>query len=304
MKRHMKRVLFILSLSATLAVEAAVRKTVYVVLFGGQSNARGWGYYQYLLDTGNSLAKPQDDVDMFSGTGLASLVNTLTNLQSGTGITGVKQNGTMQYPALTTPPVNRFGSELSLGRTVRDLLRVSNSKVAVIKYAASATSLYEDWNPDGTADSTADGPAYQKFQRTVRDGLAALKTRYPEYEIKIIGMGWVQGESDALEGQSENYQANLTAFINDIRVTFGTTIVFTLAQLSPNQKTSADWDIVRAAQEAVAATLPQVVATSTTATNYPTASAFTEGSLHYLSSALLQIGQDLGTAIVAAAEVP
>jgi hypothetical protein len=299
MKPYRTGLLFAL-LFAALSTEAAAQKTVYVVLFGGQSNARGWGYQQYLLDTKNPLAEPQTDVDLFTSSGLPDLVNTLTNLQSGTGITGVKKNGAMQYPALTTPPVNRFGSELSLGRTVRDLIRDPDSKVAVIKYAASATSLYEDWKPDGTASSTADGPRYQEFQTTVHDGLAALKTRYPDYEIKIIGMGWVQGESDALEGQSASYQANLTLLIKDIRAAFGPGIVFALSELSPNQKTSADWDTVRAAQDAVAAADPLVVATSTAGTNYPAAGAFTEGSLHYLSSALLQIGQDLGTAIVTA----
>ncbi|MCF7864263.1 MAG: sialate O-acetylesterase, partial [Kiritimatiellales bacterium] len=272
-------------------------KTIYVVLFGGQSNARGWGYRQYLLDTKNPLAEPQADVDLFTGTGLPALVDTLTQLQSGSGITGVKKNGTMQYPALATPPVNRFGPELSLGRTVRDLIHIPDSKVAVIKYAASNTTLYEDWKPDGTASDAADGPEYRKFQTTVRNGLAALAARYPDYKINIIGMGWVQGESDALEDQSASYQANLSAFITDIRATFGTNIVFALSELSPNQKTTAAWNTVRNAQEAVAATMPHVVATATTGTNYPTAGAFTEGSLHYLSSALLRIGQDLGKAI-------
>jgi len=63
---------------------ARAADTVYVILLGGQSNALGWGYHQYLLDIGSPLADPQTDVEFFSGVGGMYLPNnTLTNLQSG-----------------------------------------------------------------------------------------------------------------------------------------------------------------------------------------------------------------------------
>jgi hypothetical protein len=277
-----------------------LHKKIYVVLFGGQSNAAGWGYRQYLLDTGNPLADPQSDVEMFSGVGLTAVIGVLTNLQSGTGMGSIRTNGTFQYPTQVTPPINRFASELSMARTVRDLIHIPNSKVVVIKYAASASSLYEDWRPDGTTNSTTDGIQYRSFQATVKSGLAAIQARYPDYEIEILGMGWVQGESDALEGQAANYYANLTNFVADVRATFGSNVVFALSKLSPNQGATVNWETVQAAQQAADDADPKVVATSTTGTNYLTADGFTEGKLHYLSSALLQIGRDLGTAIVTA----
>jgi len=277
-----------------------LHKKVYVVLFGGQSNAVGWGYRQYLLDTGNPLAFPQSDVEMFSGVGLTSVIGVLTNLQSGAGITGIKTNGTWQYPALTNTPINRFASELSMARTVRDLIHIPNSKVVVIKYASSAKSLYEDWLPDGTTNSATDGPTYKGFQTTVWSGLAAIQSRYPDYEIEILGMGWVQGESDAIEGHASDYYANLTNFVADVRATFGSNIVFALSKLSPNQGSSANFSAVRVAQQAAADTVYKVVAIETIGPNYSTCSNFTEGAYHYLSPALLQIGCDLGTAIMTA----
>jgi len=283
-----------------------LHKKIYVVLLGGQSNGLGWGYHQYLLESTNpqdfALSFPQTDVDMFNGFEGYLPLNTLLPLQSGAANSRVDPetpSKKYQYPALTNAPVSRFGPELSMGRTVRDLIHIPNSKVAVIKYAVGGTSLYAGWLPDGTTNSASDGPNYQKFQTTVRAGIAALQTQYPDYEIEIIGMGWVQGEQDAGSTQRTNYFANLTNLVADVRATFGANMVFALAKLSPNQSTNANYDIIREAQTAAAA-LPKVVATDTIGTNYLTADGFTEAWIHYLSPSLLQIGRDLGNAIVTA----
>jgi hypothetical protein len=274
-----------------------LHKKIYVILFGGQSNAVGWGYDQYLLDTGDPLAEPQSDV-IFYTSNSSFFPNTLTNLYSGSGQPRVETNGVMQYPLLTNAPIRRFGPELSLGRTVRDRIHIPNSKVAVIKCAFAGTNLHTDWKPDGTTNSATDGPRYRNFQTTAWNGLAALQAQYPDYEIEILGMGWVQGESDTANGQSTNYFANLTNFIADVRVNFGTNLVFALSKLSPNQNTTVAYDTVRAAQQAAADADPRVVATETIGTNYLTCDGFTEGKVHYGTIALLQIGRDLGNALV------
>lgn len=275
-------------------------KKVYVILFGGQSNAAGWGYRQYLLDEGHPLATPQDDVEMYTGSGTASVLNQLLPLQSGAGDERIKP-GVKQYPAITTEPVSRFGPELSMARTVRDGIDIPDSKVVVIKYAVGGSTLYGHWKGDGTADSSSDGALYKTFQSTVHAGIATIQTNYPYHEVEVIGMGWVQGESDALNLSGANaaaYSNNLTTFIADVRATFGTNMVFALSRLSTNQSDNAYWPTIRTAQAAVAAADPRVVATETDGANYLGAVGFAEGQIHFLSSALLQIGEDLGNALV------
>lgn len=278
-------------------------KKVYVILLGGQSNAAGWGYRQYLLDEGHPLAYPQSDVEMYTGSGMDSVLNQLLPLQSGAGNDFIRP-GVKQYPALTTEPINRFGPELSMARTIRDSIDILDSKVVVIKYAVGGSTLYGHWKGDGTADTSSDGSIYKTFQSTVNAGITAIQTKYPYHEVEIIGMGWVQGESDALNAGGANaaaYQANLTTFIADVRATFGANMVFVLSRLSTNQSDNAYWPTIRAAQAAVAAADPRVVATETEGINYPSAAGFAEGQLHFLSSALIQIGEDLGNALVATA---
>jgi len=279
---------------------------LYVLLFGGQSNALGWGYHQYLVDEGHPLAVPQNDVDLFyefPETGYLP-EDSIIPLQSGAGITEVR-SGTQQYPG-STAPVCRFGPELSMARTVRDFIQIPDSKVAVIKFAVGGTSLYDsaDWRPDGTADRSADGNLYKIFQQTAWKGLSALRNKYPHYEVEVLGMGWVQGESDAIEGQGADYQANLTTLIQDARLTFNTNLTFVLSKISPNQiegisdtNELAQWPIVRAAQDAVAVADSNVAVTETTGRVYAVASGYAEGRYHYFSSGLLQIGEDLGRAL-------
>jgi hypothetical protein len=291
-------------------VPSSSGRKVYVLLFGGQSNALGWGYQQYLEDTQDPLAKPQEDVEMFysiAGPGMLP-EETLLPLQSGNSNTNVKPLPNC-YPALTTAPISRFGPELSFARTVRDRIHTPEAKVVVIKFAHGGTSLYKDWLPDGTRDSAADGKIYQIFQNVVRRGLAAVKQKYPDHAVEILGMGWVQGESDAREGKGTEYEQHLRDFIADIRATFGPEIIFTLAKHSPNQGAETKDPIlieerkkVRAAQAAVAAQVPKVVATETIGPAYPVSTGLSEGSLHFTTPALLQIGKDLGNALMDARE--
>lgn len=284
-------------------------RKVYLLLFGGQSNALGWGYHQYLQDQNDPLQFVQEDIDFlyhkpYSSAGMLP-ENTLLKLQSGNSNTQVKQPG--EYPALTNAPISRFGPEMSFARIVRDRIAVPDANVAVMKYAYGGSGLYttDQWWPDGTADHSADGTLYQIFQQTVWRTVAALKNKYPYSDVEILGMGWVQGESDAMNGAADSYEENLTRFIEDVRGTFNTNLTFVLNKLSPNQYLNdtnngyyASWTVVRAAQQAVADADPKVGATETIGDNYLTSVGLSEGVLHYKTPSLLQIGEDLGNALV------
>jgi len=277
----------------------------YVLLFGGQSNALGWGYRQYLLDTGDPLAMPQADIDMFHGLNLYVPKDTLVPLQSGTGNTVVKPLPN-HYPALTTAPISRFASELTFARTTLDLILEPDARLGVVKYAMGGTSLYDpaDWRPDGTADRAADGLQYRRFQETAWKGIAAMKNKYPYHSVEILGMGWVQGESDAIEGHADEYGEHLERLVIDVRATFGDGLPFVLSMLSTNQLEGApqneidQWPILMAAQQAVAAADPKVAATETAGTNYAVSVGLSEGRYHYTTPALLRIGTDLANALV------
>jgi hypothetical protein len=230
--------------------------------------------------------------------------DTLVPLQSGTGNVVVKPLPN-HYPDLTAAPISRFASELTFARSVRDQLSLPDMRLGIVKCAMGGTSLYEDWLPDGTADRSADGPSYQNFQKTVWKGLAAMKNKYPCHSVEILGMGWVQGESDAIEGHGEEYEANLTRFIADVRATFGVTnMPFVLSKLSTNQlegapkKERIQWPMVIAAQTAVAAADPCVAATDTEGAGYAVSAGYAEGRYHYTTPALLQIGEDLANALI------
>jgi hypothetical protein len=288
------------------------RSKVFLILFGGQSNALGWGYQQYLEDNKDPLAAVQEDIDLYyaiAGEGYLP-ENTLIKLQSGTSNIGPKPGG--HYPNLPVP-VSRFGPELSLARTVKDRLAAPDAKVAIVKFAHGGTSLYDiaDWRPNGTADKETDGKLYQIFQATVAGAIKALKEAYPDRDVEVLGIGWVQGESDALEGKGAEYEGHLTTFIKDVRATYGEQVVFALSQVSPNQYNYSkdpawvdQWRLVAAAQEKVASALPKVRMTRTMGPQYGVSAGSAEGAFHFTSAALLQIGRDLGNAIAELSGMP
>ncbi len=147
-----------------------------------------------------------------------------------------------------------------MGRGLADGLADGvTTQVAIIKYARGATNLYENWKAGGDNTTTGDGAAYQSFQISVDEGLAALAAKYPNAIIEIEGMLWVQGEWDALElSNAQNYETNLTNFIADIRLTYGTDLPFVISRLSSGQTyiNATSLATVQAAQDAVAAADP------------------------------------------------
>jgi hypothetical protein len=71
-------------------------------------------------------------------------------------------------------------------------------------------------------------------------------------------MAWLLGESDINNGFHNNYQANLTALIADVRATYGSNLPFVIIRLSDGQTSldSGRLTIVQAAIDAVAAADP------------------------------------------------
>lgn len=214
-----------------------------VVLLAGQSNADGRALSGELPA---ELQSPQSDIDFYyliqGGSG------TLTTLRPGLSET------------------SQFGPEILLGRRIADLhASEAGTRVAIVKYANGGTDLKTQWKAGGNATTTGDGPDYVTFQQTVTSGLAALAAAYPLATLDLQSIVWMQGESDAVAGSSDLYQANLTAFIADVRATYGSSLPFVIARLS-SQQTALDTghrNIIRAAQDSVAAADPRTSVVST-----------------------------------------
>jgi len=213
---------------------------IRVFLQGGQSNADGRA-----PKTGQ-LA--YTDVDLFYRVEFGN-DGTLTTLFAGASETGAY-----------------FGPELSFGRRISDLLGCDESnRVAIVKYANGGTELKIQWKAGGDATTTNDGPEYVIFQQAVSSGLAALSRKYTNATINVEGMIWMQGETDAWWGYTNEYFGNLTNFISDVRQTYGTNLPFIVGRLSDAQTylTAESITAIKNAQTAVASADPRVGLVST-----------------------------------------
>jgi len=252
---------------------------VVVYLAGGQSNADGYGVTGELS---GGLEVPQSEIDLYHGNGGGNSTlpsNQLIRLQPGTGSMAGNAGG--------------FGPELSFGVDIHDALGSERTRIVVIKHTLGATNLHSNWFPGGDGTTAGDGSIYQDFQATVSSGLSALASIYPAATIELEGMIWHQGEGDAGSSTNAgNYQTNLTNFIADIRLTYGSDLKFGIVQLSDNQTSlnSTHRATVKAAQAAVADAdaLSYLVETD----DQPMAASST---IHFGTSGNLAIGSRLAT---------
>jgi hypothetical protein len=192
-----------------------------VFLLAGQSNMVGQGESAELT---GQLSRPQRDINYWS--------DGWVPLAPGHG------NSSQE-----------FGPELSFGRRIKDAF--PNDSIYLIKYGHNGTALYNDWRP-------TDGPQYVKFMATAEAALADLAASGVEYELS--GMLWMQGESDAKEGEALAYEQNLRNFIAHIRDVFGEPgLPFVIGRvLTYYGGDNGGAEIVRAAQAKVAESTPGV----------------------------------------------
>ncbi len=240
--------------TVTVSAEPPAPGELLIYLIAGQSNADGRAPGSGLPTTPVNLQSPQADVPFFYRTTQSTtpVYQTLRPGASGT--------------------VGAFGPEITLGRSLADWVAANQpaNKVALIKYAVGGTSLSTDWKAGGTGTNTGDGVQYKTFQTVVTAGLAALDadSSLSGYTKRIAGIIWVQGEKDSLTAvESQAYEANLTAFIADVRLTYGANVPFFFSKLSDNQTAyptgggegPAGFIAVRNAQTAVASSVAGAV---------------------------------------------
>lgn len=120
-----------------------------------------------------------------------------------------------------------FGPELTFGKDMRP--QNPNELIAIIKCSWGGTNLGVQWRPPSAGGNV--GPLYKGFVEAVHQGLAKLDKAF---EPQIVGMIWMQGESDSGDQKmAEDYGKNLTSLINDIRSEFKVPdMPFVFAQIS------------------------------------------------------------------------
>lgn len=194
--------------------------TVMVFFLGGQSNMNGFGYNSELPDS----LKEFQNVWIFQG-------NPVIAGESGGGL-GIwdklmpGHGYRFKYNQNGNKLSDRFGVELSFAKRVQELY--PGKKIAIIKYAVSATSIDSlaakkagCWEPDFSGNGGINH--YDHFLTTINGAFTVkdLDGDGKEDHLKPTGIIWMQGESDSYdEGAALRYYDNLKRLMNLMRAAF------------------------------------------------------------------------------------
>lgn len=233
-----------------------------VVLLAGQSNMVGLGRTWELSP---ELAEPDTSV----------LIHAEGQLDAGRA--GAWQPLSPHFGALD----NLFGPELGFGLEIERTR--PGSQWALIKHSIGGTSLHTDWNPET-------GPLYAAFVEHAGRALAELRADRP---AEVVGMLWMQGESDAADPHAAPYEDRLRNFVHSVRADLG---LHTLPVIVGLISTAPEWHrhtVIRAAQHAVADTAHQVEVVETADLGrHP------DDVYHYDTAGTLALGERFAGALV------
>ncbi|MBR5188354.1 MAG: hypothetical protein IKW18_07775 [Clostridia bacterium] len=177
-------------------------KSARIILLAGQSNASGCSLDEYLQKnvTEEKYTEYQNGYD-----------NVYINYLSGLN----RSNEFVKCATLQGEIAGGFGPELGLAEKLNELY--PDETFFIIKCAWGGTNLYEQWLSPSSKGKTGD--LYKEFTAFVETSVKYLISK--NYDVKIEGMCWMQGESDAfLIESSTEYGSNLERFIQDIRKKF------------------------------------------------------------------------------------
>lgn len=177
-------------------------KEAKVILLAGQSNAAGCSHDEYLKKnvTPEKYAEYEKGYD-----------NVYINYYvSGTNDSGGFEKCKARQGEFGTC----FGPELGLAEKLNEMY--PDETFFIIKFAFGGTNLYNQWLSPSSGEA---GDLYLGFVQFVKNSIEYLELK--NYDVKIEGMCWMQGESDSTEDEATaNYAANLANFISDVRTEF------------------------------------------------------------------------------------
>lgn len=175
-----------------------------------------------------------------------------------------------------------FGPELSAGRRL-DALH-PHSRIAILKYAWNATSLYRDWDPG------RERGIYRAMVASARTAVQRLEATY-RVRAKISGFFWMQGESDSDKlVHARAYRSKLAHLIKSVRRDFRSprlpVVIGRVANLKQYPPFFANSHIVRKAQHDVAGADPYTWLVSTDGIEHSPFS-----PIHYSTRGTLELGK-------------
>ena len=177
-------------------------KVARVILLGGQSNASGCSIDEYLRKnvSEEKYAEYENGYD-----------NVYINDLSGQNASG----GFVKCSTRQGELGGYFGPELGMADKLNELY--PDEEFFIIKCAWGGTNLFEQWLSPSSEGKT--GKEYKSFIAFVQSSIDYLISK--DYDVKIEGMCWMQGESDCFMVEtSENYGVHLENLIKDIRKKF------------------------------------------------------------------------------------
>ncbi len=175
---------------------------VTVILLAGQSNAAGCSRDEYLKKN----VSPEKYAEYETGYDNVYI----NHFTSGTN----QSDGFVKCAARQGEAGGFFGPELGLAEKLHEMY--PERKFFIVKWAWGGTNLYDQWR---SPSSGGTGDLYRSFVEYVNNSIRHLKSK--NYNVKIEGMCWMQGESDSIEeGIAKKYAKNLSNFIRDIRNEF------------------------------------------------------------------------------------
>lgn len=228
-------------------------KKATVILLGGQSNASGCSSDEYLQKkvSAEQYATYEDGYNNVYINYYASGAN--------------ESKGFVKCSTRQGEAGGFFGPELGLAEKLNEMY--PDELFFIIKCAWGGTELYTQWISPSSSGKT--GPMYKQFVKYVETSMKYLISK--NYDVRIEGMCWMQGESDSFFVETAtDYKEHLSNLIQDIRKKFShyaadDGIAFIDAYIADNPVYWVYCDIVNQKKQEVADSSPMNVVIDTVA---------------------------------------
>lgn len=207
----------------------------------------------------------------------------------------------------------RFGPELAFGYDVQQQL---GAPIALIKYARGSSSIAPSTAQSGGAwrdYDPSDGGRLNQYDKLVSTIQAAVNSLPAGQVLKLRGVLWMQGESDATATNASAYQANLAELIAALRADIGAIAAASGGKLTRSaaswseldvfigtvQNSNASRQTVINAQNAVAAADANVFTVNgTTGLSVMTFDDWGDSGVHYDTAGQVQLGERFADAVI------